>query len=351
MSRFDLDGHKLNYHPKIVSDFIENGHASPIYAEISPSGNCNHRCIFCHYNYLGHKGFFKEGRMNSLLKEFSASGIRSVVFAGTGEPLLHPETVEAAALSKKLGMDTAISTNGTLLKDGDFDILANSLTWIRFSLNGGSPKNYAELHKAKEEDYLKVLANIKKLKSAKNAAASSITIGVQYILLPQNIDFVFEAARAVKEAGADYFVIKHFYGHSENVFDIEKEWPSKAVLDKLRGRAGEISDGKFSFMVRDKSHLLARRAYDKCYGLPFIIYIREDGEAYTCFSFQHDKKTSLGNVFGKTFGEVWNSRQGVLDYINTKIDKNKCQPNCRHHQINSYLWEIKHPSIEHINFI
>lgn len=68
----------------------------------SPVANCNHRCLFCHYNYLGHKGKFPKGRMLTLVDELAKAGTRSLVFAGIGEPTLNSETIAAIETAKVL---------------------------------------------------------------------------------------------------------------------------------------------------------------------------------------------------------------------------------------------------------
>ena len=55
-----LDSHKINYHPREITNFLDGNLKAPIYVEISPTGVCNHKCLFCHYNYLGHEGRFKK---------------------------------------------------------------------------------------------------------------------------------------------------------------------------------------------------------------------------------------------------------------------------------------------------
>ncbi|MFC1704326.1 radical SAM protein [Candidatus Omnitrophota bacterium] len=351
MAKFDLDGQKLTYHPRVVADFLEGKDMYPLYVEISPSALCNHHCVFCHYNYLGYQGLFPKDRMQSLINELAAAGVKSVVFAGSGEPLLNPETFPAIAHAKAQGLDVAMSTNGARLKEADFAIAADALTWIRFSFNGGNPENYAAIHQTKKEDYFTVLHAIKRLKKEKEKRKSAITIGIQYILLKRNKDFVIEAAKTMKDCGADYFVVKYFYEHDKNKSGLTNDWLTDERIESLKKSAKALSNEHFSFVVRDRKNLTRKRSYDTCYGLPFIVYIREDGEAYTCFSYQHDKKTSLGNIKEKSFQEVWKNKQTVIEYINHAVDKNQCQSNCRHHQINSFLWELKLPSIEHVNFI
>ena len=352
IDKYRLDSHKFHYHADAISDFLRDKEARPIYVEISPTGFCNHHCVFCHYNYLGHKGLFPDGRMSSLLDELKTLNIKSVVFAGIGEPTLHKETVPAIIKAKSLGFDVAMSTNGALLKDQDFDDLANTLTWIRFSFNAPNAKDYGVMHKTKESDFDLVLSNISKLVEAKRRSNSSITLGMQYILMPQNVDGIGEFARKVKEIGVDYLVIKHFYPHSSNDFKTQPEFPPHTLMKELFDISMTISDDNFSFIVRSPDVLIEERAYDKCYCLPYVLYIREDGDVYSCFAYQDDKKMVLGNIFQDSMVGIWGSNQkaSAIGYINNCIDKKTCQPSCRHHQINNYLWSLKHPP-EHVNFI
>jgi len=351
MSSF-LDSHKINYHYKEIADMFEGKLQAPIYVEISPTGICNHKCLFCHYNYLGHEGKFKKGKMLELVKELASMGVKSLVFAGNGEPTLHIDTIEAIKLAKSLGLDVALSTNGALLKEEHFEVLASCLTWIRFSFNAGNQDNYAYVHQTKSDDWEKVIENIKKLKETKDRLNSNITIGTQFVLIPENKDFALEHGKMLKSLGVDYFSVKHFYDHSHNEFEVTENIEDSFIED-LSNEASKLCDKNFNFIVRSTSNLTSQRVYDKCYGLEFIVFIDENGDVYSCFSHQYDKKTIMGNIFENSFKDIWQSatKKDSINYINNCINKNSCQPNCRHHQINNYLWDLKHPQIDHINFI
>ncbi len=353
MGRFKLDGHKLQYHPEHTNKILNNEFSPPIYVEISPASSCNHRCLFCHYNYMGHKGIFPSNRMMSLLDDLAQLNVKSLVFAGVGEPTLNKATIAAIKKAKRLGIDVAMSTNGTQLKEEELVTLARSLSWVRFSLNAGNPENYAHIHNTKASDYNKVLQNIHKLKKIKDSTGSSITIGSQFILLPENKDLVISQAKVMKDIGIDYFVVKHFYQHDKNIYNPDMQFLTKQYIEWLTKEASQISSGNFDFVVRKMENLNRKRIYDKCYGLPLIIFIREDGNVFSCFSYQHDKKTILGNIFKQDIHDILKSDRckKAITYINNNINKNSCQPNCRHHEINNYLWELKHPSINHVNFI
>jgi GTP 3',8-cyclase len=348
-----LDSHKLHYHPARVGEFLANRSITPLYVEISPAAYCNHRCVFCNFNHLGHRGAFPKGRLGGIVDELAGAGVKSVVFSGIGEPLLNPETLPAIDRAKQHGLDVGMSTNGALLKAGDVEVLSRSLCWIRFSVNGGTPENYAAIHRTRPEDYRIVLDNIGTLRNKKAETGSEITIGSQYIILPQNKDHVIHQAEVMKDLGVDYFVVKHFYDREENEFSIDRTLVTGADLAGIEARAAKMSDESFSFIVRDQGNTHRQREYTTCYGLEFIAYIGENGNVYTCFSHQHDPKTILGNIFEQSFEAIWNSQQKreAIAYINHSIDKNRCQANCRHHQINRYLWELRHPKVKHINFI
>jgi radical SAM protein with 4Fe4S-binding SPASM domain len=347
-----LDSHKINYHYKEINDMFEDKLQAPIYVEISPTGICNHKCLFCHYNYLGHEGKFKKGKMLKLIRELASMGVKSIVFAGNGEPTLHVDTIDSIKLAKSLGIDVALSTNGALLKDEHFEDLAQNLTWIRFSFNAGSEENYAQVHVTSKNDYQKVIENIKKLKITKDRLGSKLTIGTQFVLIPENKDFALSQAKMLKKLGVDYFSIKHFYNHAHNEFEVVENI-SNEFIEMLSKEADNLCDDNFKFIVRSNTNLISKRVYNKCYGLEFIVFVDENGDVFSCFSHQHDKKTIMGNIFEKSFKDIWSSiqKKESIKYINDCIDKNNCQPNCRHHQINNYLWDIKNPSIQHLNFI
>ncbi len=291
--------------------------------------------------------------MLSLVEELAEAGFKSVVFAGSGEPTIHRDTIPAIKRAKKSGLDVAMSTNGALLNDEAIDTIVQNLTWIRFSFSGGNPENYAKIHRTNESDYELVLSNIKKMRALKEQTGGQLTIGAQFILLPENKDFVISQAKILKDCGVDYFVVKHFYESEMNEFSVNTAFRSPEYMELLKKAAAELSDKDFSFIVRGESNLNRNRHYTSCYGLPLIVYFKEDGDVYTCFSYQHDKNTSLGSILNQSFKELWASegKRRAVEYINRIIDKNKCQANCRHHQINSYLWNLKHNMPEHINFI
>lgn len=353
MSGLQLEGHKLYHHADRVADFLSGRAVWPIYVEISPTSTCNHRCRFCNFNYLGHGGQnLPNGRMLGLVEELAQGRVKALVFAGAGEPSLHPDTFPSIRRAREFGLDVAMSTNGALLRDEQLDEMAELLTWVRFSINGGTPEAYAAAQGARAEDLDKALSALEKLSSRKMQCDSTVTIGAQCVLTPENRFSIRMLAEKIKAAGADYFSIKHFYPHDDNLYQPDMSFLTDSFVNELRGMAVELSDSRFSCVVRDMDSLERNRPYTQCLGLPFIIYVREDGMLYSCFSHQDDEKTVIGNLFEHDFPTLWNSvgKTESIRHINQCYDKNLCQANCRHHQINLWLWQLRNPPA-HVNFI
>ena len=110
-----MDSHKLIYHPDVVARWLRGENIYPIELEIGLTNACNHRCIFCAVDYTG----YQPDRIDSQilignLETLAKKGVKSVIYAGEGEPLLHKEAPDIINKTKSFGIDAALSTNGVL---------------------------------------------------------------------------------------------------------------------------------------------------------------------------------------------------------------------------------------------
>lgn len=89
--------------------------SSPLLLVIETTNKCNLKCSYC-YNKLGKKSY-SDIDTESLLKildEAKNLGVFDINFCG-GEPFVHKEFMNHVQITKDLGFDITINTNGTLI--------------------------------------------------------------------------------------------------------------------------------------------------------------------------------------------------------------------------------------------
>ena len=354
MEDFKIDSHKLSYHIRRLNQWLDGENIYPIYLEISPSGACNHRCIFCALDYLDYKPqFIDKGILKNFLSEAARCGVKSIMYSGEGEPLLHKDIGELIVYTRKVGIDVSITTNGILFDHKIINECLDSLVWMRVSLNAGTSQTYARIHRCNSTDFNRVLKNLEEAVEAKKKNNYSCTIGVQMVLLPDNLQEVTILASILKAIGVDYLIIKPFSPHPMSCSTIDNAFDYQGYL-YLANELQQFSKGDFKIIFRAHTmrKLKEKKPYSCCLGLPFFSYITSNGDIYTCSSFLGDSKFCYGNIYKNSFSEIWESsrRREVLYFIATELDVAQCRQVCRLDEINRYLWELKYPSA-HTNFI
>lgn len=354
MDKYKIDSHKLMYHVSRVNKWLEGEDVYPIYVEIGLYGGCNHNCVFCAFDYLDQKpDIIDEKSAAALVLQLSKKGIKSVLYSGEGEPLLHKNAKDIIAFTKENGIDAALSTNGVFLDKGISRVILPHLTWLRVSLNAGTKEGYSGIHGTAPEDFEKVLTNLKDAVRLKKSNNYYCAIGVQFLLMPDNVKELVPLAGVLKDIGIDYLVVKPYAQHPQSKNKI-KDVVSSKELAYLENYLEKEADGGFNIIFRYRSiaNIEDKKPYKKCFGLSFITHIAASGDVYPCNAFVGKKEYSYGNIYKNSFEKIWNgdNRKNVFCKIEKEFDLNNCRKACRMDEINRYLWELKNPG-EHNNFI
>lgn len=361
--KYRIDGHKLMFHPERVAQW-KTGHNNwelakkiyPVYVEISPTGICNHRCCFCALDYIGYKNRRLDPEILKIrITEMAEHGVKSIMFAGEGEPVLYKELPKVLDHCSSVNIDTSLTTNMVLFTEKNTESFIRNCKWIKVSINAGTPEIYAKIHGTKEKDFNKVIDNMSLAVSIKKDKGYSCTLGAQMLLLPDNFDTAVELAGKISDAGFDYLVIKPYSQHLASITKKYKEIDYSQYL-YLEKELQSYNTNKFKVIFRGNtiSKLIDEPdRYKKCNAIPFFwSYIMSDGNFYGCSAFLGDEKFSFGNINEKTIPEIFEGeeRKKVYKYIKTGLDIKNCRENCRMDEINRYLWELDHPG-PHVNFI
>jgi len=347
----NVDNHKLMYHPQRVAEWNEKGDCYPIYVEIGPTNVCNHRCAFCALDFLNYgKDVLDKEIMLATLKDMANHGVKSIMFAGEGEPLLHKNICEFVNKTKEFGMNVSITTNGVHFTKEKIESCLPSLSWIRFSVDSGSPENYAKVHGTKPEDFNKVIENIKTAVEFRKKNQLKTTIGVQFLMIPPSIGEAIKLARILRDIGTDNLQVKPYSHHpkSKNEFHLNPE-----DYNKLKEQLMQFDSDNFKVLFREATieRIESGIDYPECYGLPFFALIDAKGNVIPCNLFYGDEEFSYGNLHKNSFSEIWQGekRKEVLKKLREKGCED-CRHGCRLDVINRYLHRLKNP-FEHDNFI
>lgn len=362
--KYLIDSHKLIYHPKRVADLLsvdgsweKAKEVYPIYLEVSPVGACNHRCTFCAVDYIGYKTNMLDADIyNERLKELGQLGIKSIMYAGEGEPMLHKKIHEIVKNTKAAGIDVSFTTNGTVINDNFLNEGLPNTSWIKVSINAGNKETYSKIHQTKEKDFEKVISNLKRLIKERNNKNYACAIGAQTLLLPENMNEMKQLISIARdEIGLDYLVIKPYSQHMFSETHKYEDLNYDSFLDLEEAFNKECTD-KFNVIFR--SHTMRKYSdtdrYKKCHATPFVWgYIMADGSVYGCSAYLLDKRFDYGNINKNTFKEIWHGkkREENFKFIQKDLNIIDCRKNCRMDEVNRYLYNLQEKNVPHINFI
>lgn len=345
-----IDGHKIYLHPDKVNQWNLTGDCYPIHIEIGATSKCNHDCIFCALDFTRGKTDIDKEIMLTNLKDMANHKVKSVMFGGEGEPTLHPYLSLFIKKAKEFGLDVALTTNGTLFDKNLQENCLPYLSWIKFSIDAGTSKNYSLIHKVKENKFEKLIENISNSIKLKNKKNLDVTIGTQFLTIPQNINKQ-ELSNLIDKLNIinpDYLSIKPYSDHPQSKKNLIVNPSEYQRLEK------DLLNFKPNFNIFFRKETINRiqegNNYPECYGLSFISLIDSKGNILPCNVFYDQEEFIYGNLYKNNFSEIWEGekRKEILGKIKKKGMQN-CRNGCRCDAGNRYLFRIKNPQL-HDNF-
>ena len=347
-----MDSHKLLYHPCRVADWLNGRLIYPIEMEIGLSGACNHRCIFCAVDYMEYKpNMLKKDVLLPNLELMGRKGLKSIIYAGEGEPLVNPDAPEIFNRTKENGIDVAMSTNGALFTRKKAEECLKSLSWVRVSIAGVTDETYEKIHQCQKGDLQKVLKNLEDAVAVKHDQKLETTLGAQLLLLPENKDEVVKLAKMIREIGFDYFTVKPFSQHPSSKAKLTVDY---SEAEEIRREVCQYETDEFKIYFRSKAieNLNIEKQYTSCEGVHFMAYMDAEGDVFPCIVFMGREEFVYGNIHENSFLDIWESERAIRirNMFDDVFIHKYCRKTCRLDEINKYLYALQYPD-GHVNFI
>ncbi len=310
--------------PRIVADLRRGSHLYPLVVEIHPTEICNYRCGHCFlfhnantHNTPHEKEPISLGRYASLFQEIRSLGINHLSISGAGEPFIDQRILELLGSACKTGLQVRVITNGSLLSDDAIDELMRCEE-IRISLNSIDPSTHRKITHTPGTLLETTLHNIKHLVNLRRERGSSLSIGVSFLVLPENHSEVVTFCRHILDMEVDAVIIKYDIYH---LFIPERE-----VVRKIHSDLSTIDNPRLEI----REPLIMNMAQGKCFIPYFKIAINPYGDVFSCCLGAQPGESNgyfLANLQSRSLEAVWKSSEHPVRNLASAVTCNTCNYN------------------------
>jgi radical SAM protein with 4Fe4S-binding SPASM domain len=288
------------------------------------------------------------------LGELGRLGLKSIMYAGEGEPVLHRNMADIIGHTSRCGIDAAVTTNGVPFTEDIAAMVLGDVEWIKVSINGATADTYAKIHRCRPCDFDSVIRNMSCAARVRDSNGYTCALGMQILLLPENCNEVTELARLAGDIGMDYLVVKPYSQHPQSKttkYGSIKYSDYLYLADELEEFRSDDFEVIFRINAMEKWDD-GRRSYSRCLALPFWSYIDAGGNVWGCSMYLGDERFLYGNIYDLSFREIWQGRKRTqsVQWVQNELDASQCRVNCRMDESNRYLWDLKNTP-KHVNFI
>ncbi len=265
--KYHMSSHKLLWHLERLEDWQKGGKISPMHIQLGITTGCNLDCCFCYGKEFGQTSWKDRREMPKktiidLFRESKESGIKSITIIGEGENTTHLDFYDIIDYAREIDLDLGLATNGIAIRKNSMSNFLRSFVWIRTSLCAAERSRYKEIHG--KDRFHQVISNIESLVTVKKRNNLDTTLGLQMVVLPENIDQILPLTKLGKDLGADYFVVKPCADTPEKKFGIP--FATLKNLDELLVEAENHSTEDYAVIVKfDKFQSGDIHPYITCY--------------------------------------------------------------------------------------
>ena len=287
-----------------------------------------------------------------MIEDISNSKIKSVSFAGGGEPLIYKNLHSAINKLSESGIDVGIITNGLKLDQNMLKAI-NKCSWIRFSLLSPSPKDFHDLTCTPENNHRIICNNIKKVTSNNN---DRLYVSASYMsnVPGDNLERVKSFIELAASLKLDQIFFKRLVSDFVKTDDAFKFYSENVKNIIEFARQNGIVTNVEKLVSKEISEYKTRTKNEPCeiLRLNLIGLINANGDYFPCLYQYVNAGLKYGNIKEENLNTILERRAAVIK----KIECNSCEF-CRHWSLRTELakfrdsGEILQCNDPHYNFI
>ncbi len=290
----------------------------PVEASLDPIHACNLMCEHCNaHKYLVGDEKIKritDEHLLNLVKFLGEWGVKAICFGGGGEPTLHTKLSEALLLTREMGMDVSVVSNGIALDDKLIDTIARTCRWVGISVDAGCADTYKQ---GKKKDYYgTVLHNITKLVKKVKELKTNCDIAFKFLVMPYNQTEIYGACLTAKALGVKDFHARPADFRHQGMGELKKK-ENEYNIDWIKKQFEKCHDiatkdfRVFTIMHKFSESFIPKKKFAQCYSTPCCIQLCADGLIYLCPDQRHSREYILGKHYPnpENIENFWGSKE------------------------------------------
>lgn len=342
---------KALYHVGRLSMMQQGIPFSPTLLQVDPEAYCNDNCSFCSYReetmynnvmltlidakvgdtkQLGPVGRPTEKSgwpvelAVTLPQQMKEVGIPAIEITGGGEPTLWRGFDTLVENCQNQEIDVGVVTNASNMTDERAKLLARCV-WVRFSIDAPNAEIHQKIHRTRNQDFDRRIFNVQRVVKEKHRQKTDVTIGISYIVTPDNIDYIQNMCELVRGLGVDNLRFSFMYDKSGKAGLTDDQY--NGLLPKLEVLQKQYSTDSFKILfdsTRLWTYSKPNTDFKNCYIQKMVWAIGADCNVYPCCIMKYHPEYAYDNITRHTLKEMIESADFLAKQNN--LDVTKCFP-------------------------
>lgn len=255
---------------------------------------CNFSCKHCiaSSDMTGNIGLSTEDCIR-IIDNVRFSGTQKIEITG-GEPYLRKDIEEVLLHCKKVGLGVIVTTNGTLLKDGNIDFLVLNDIFTQISIDGLEDTN----------DYLRGKGSFNMtINAIKKLVAKNARMRINFTVQKYNQNSLEKTVSYLSKLGVNDLNIifacpqGRAYNSMENLLDVDE-------IRKVKTQTELVKKEYPNFDIKIVDHRLLSRSY---------VLIETNGDIVSQ-SHSEDDRIIVGSLLKESLKDLWKN-SGKFDHV------------------------------------